>query len=78
MEILYYQVNFIKGANMCQSTVYLKKGDTEEEILRDAILVEPCSEGVKIQGLFDAPKIISARITRINLLKNRIILEPQE
>ncbi|MBE9523350.1 MAG: CooT family nickel-binding protein, partial [Proteobacteria bacterium] len=56
---------------MCQSTIYLKKGDTEEEILRDAILVEPCSEGVKIQGLFDAPKIIPARIASIDLLKNR-------
>jgi predicted RNA-binding protein len=63
---------------MCQSTVYLKKGDTEEEILRDAILVEPCPNGVRIQGLFDAPKIIPARISSIDLLKNRIILESQE
>ena len=62
---------------MCQSTVYLKKSDTEEEILRDTILVESCPEGVKIQGLFDAPKIIPARIARIDLLKNRIILEPR-
>ncbi len=62
---------------MCQSTVYLKKGDTEEEILRDTILVESCPEGIKIQGLFDAPKIIPASIARIDLLKNRIILEPQ-
>jgi predicted RNA-binding protein len=63
---------------MCQSTVYLRKGDSEEEILRDAILVEPCPNGVKIQGLFDAPKIFPARISSIDLLKNRIILEPQE
>lgn len=63
---------------MCQSTIYLKKGDMEEEILRDAILVEPCTEGVRIQGLFDAPKVIPARIVTIDLLKNRIILEPQE
>nr|HDN00942.1 CooT family nickel-binding protein [Deltaproteobacteria bacterium] len=63
---------------MCQSTIYLKKGDTEEEILRDAILVESCSEGIKIQGLFDDPKIIPARITSIDLLKNRIILEITE
>jgi predicted RNA-binding protein len=63
---------------MCQSTVYLKKGNIKKEILRDAILVESCSEGVRIQGLFDAPKIIPARISSIDLLKNRIILEPQE
>jgi predicted RNA-binding protein len=63
---------------MCQSTVYLKKGNIEEEILRDAILVECCPKGVKIQGLFDAPKIVSARISIVDLLKNRIILEPQK
>ena len=63
---------------MCQSTIYLKRGDMEEEILRDAILVEPCTEGVRIQGLFDAAKIIPARIASIDLLKNKIILEPQE
>ncbi|RKX59514.1 MAG: hypothetical protein DRP28_03025 [Thermodesulfobacteriota bacterium] len=63
---------------MCQSTVYLKKADTEEEILRDAILVEHCPEGVRIQGLFDAPKIIPARIAIIDLLKNRIILESRK
>ncbi len=63
---------------MCQSTVYIMRGDREEEILRDAILIEPCPEGVRIQGLFDAPKVISARIARIDLLKHRIILEPQE
>ncbi|MGB9497806.1 MAG: CooT family nickel-binding protein [Dissulfuribacterales bacterium] len=63
---------------MCQSTVYLKKADTEEEILRDAILVEHCPEGVRIQGLFDAPKIIPARIATVDLLKNRIILESRK
>jgi len=63
---------------MCQSTVYLKKADTEEEILRDAILVEHCPEGVRIQGLFDAPEIIPARIATVDLLKNRIILESRK
>ncbi len=63
---------------MCQSTVYLKKGDREEEILRDAIMVEPCDEGVRIQGFFDAPQVIPARIVTIDLLKHKIILEPLE
>ncbi len=61
---------------MCQSTVYIKKGDTEEEILQDAILVEPCPEGVKIQGFFEEPRIIPAKIVTIDLLKHKIILEP--
>jgi len=60
---------------MCQSNVYLVKGETEEEILRDAVLIEPVDKGVKIQGLFDAPKVIKARIKKIDLLKHRVILE---
>ncbi len=62
---------------MCQSTVYLRKGDEEEELLRDVILVEPVEDGVKIQGFFEAPQIIPARIATIDLLKHRIVLEPR-
>ena len=63
---------------MCQSTVYLRKDQQEEEILRDAILVEPVEGGVKIQGFFEAPQVIPARIATVDLLKHRIVLEPAE
>ena len=63
---------------MCQSTIFLLKGNREEEILRDAILVEPVAEGVKVQGLFEAPRIIHATIKTIDLLKHRIVLEEKE
>ncbi len=61
---------------MCQSTIYLRKGGVEEPILKDAILVEPCDEGVKIQGFLEAPKVVKAKIATIDLLKHRIVLEP--
>ena len=61
---------------MCQSTIYLRKDGNEEEILKDAILVEPVEGGVKIQGFFEAPRVIPARIATIDLLKHRIVLEP--
>ncbi|MGB9712609.1 MAG: CooT family nickel-binding protein [Dissulfurimicrobium sp.] len=60
---------------MCQSSVYLLKDGKEEEIMRDVILVEPCPEGVKVQGLFEPPRIISAKISKIDLLKHKVILE---
>lgn len=63
---------------MCQSTVYLRTGDQEKELLRDVILVEPCPEGVRIQGFFEAPQTVPARIQSIDLLKHRIILVPEE
>ncbi len=61
---------------MCQSTVYLREANEEKEILRDAILVESCPEGVRVQGFFDPPKTIPASIVSIDLLEHRIILRP--
>jgi len=61
---------------MCQSTVVIKRGDREEEIKRDVILVEPVEGGVKIQGFFESPQVIPARIASIDLLKHKIVLEP--
>lgn len=63
---------------MCQSNIYLLREGKEEEIMRDAILVEPCPDGVKIQGFFEAPRIINGKILKIDLLKHRIILEPND
>ena len=61
---------------MCQSTVYMRRNGEEEEILKDVILVEPVDDGVKIQGFFEAPQVIPARIATIDLLKHRVVLEP--
>ena len=54
----------------------MRNGDQEEELLRDAILVEPVEDGVKIQGFFEAPRVVPAKILTIDLLKHRIVLEP--
>ncbi|NDY43518.1 CooT family nickel-binding protein [Dissulfurirhabdus thermomarina] len=62
---------------MCQSTVYLRRDGREEELLRDAILVEPCEGGTRIQGLFEGPQVVPARIAVIDLLKHRVVLEPE-
>ncbi len=66
----------IKESIMCQSTLFLKKEDKEEEIMRDVIWVEPYEDKVKVQALFEAPKELKARICYIDLLKHRIVLEP--
>ena len=66
---------FIKRDIMCQSSVYLEKDGKEQEILKDAVLVEPVDEGVKIQALFESPRVIKARIKKIDLMKHRVILE---
>ncbi|OCC14360.1 hypothetical protein DBT_2233 [Dissulfuribacter thermophilus] len=60
---------------MCQSSVFLIKDGNEQEILKDAILVEPVEDGVKIQALFEAPQVVKAKIEKIDLLKHKIILK---
>jgi len=63
---------------MCQSSVFILDNGEEKEIKRDVILVEPVDGGVKIQGFFEAPQFIPARIKTIDLLKHKVILEPIE
>ena len=61
---------------MCQSSVFILEDGEEKELKKDVILVEPLDDGVKIQGFFESPETIKARIKTIDLLKHKIILEP--
>jgi predicted RNA-binding protein len=57
---------------MCQAVVYLN----EEEIMRDVVRVEPLPEGVRLTAFFEPPRIVSAVIREIDMLKHRVLLEP--
>ncbi len=61
---------------MCQSSVYILEDDKERELKKDVVLVEPLENGVMIQGFFESPLTVPARIVKIDLLKHKIILEP--
>ena len=56
---------------MCQAVVYLNA----EEIMRDVIRVEPLPEGVRLTTFFEPPRVVSAAIREIDLLKHRVVLE---
>lgn len=56
---------------MCQATVYLDN----EEIMRDVLKVECLSEGVRLTTFFEQPRVVSAAIREIDLLKHRVMLE---
>ena len=57
---------------MCQATVYLD----DRVIMRDVMLVEPVSQGVRLTALFEPVQVVPAAIRQIDLMKHRIILEP--
>ena len=63
---------------MCQATVYVSCNGQEKEILRDVILLESTSDGVRLSAFFEEPKMVRACIKRIDFLKHVVILVPQE
>jgi len=56
---------------MCQITAYLDG----EVIMKDVLLVEPVPEGVLLTTFFEQPRIVPAVIRRLDLMKNRLLLE---
>ncbi len=61
---------------MCQTSVVIKSGSDEVEILKDVISVEPDDNGVSVKGFFGEHKRLSARIIKIDMIARKIILEP--
>jgi predicted RNA-binding protein len=59
--------------NMCQATIYLG----EQEIAREVTWLEPVEGGVRLATFFEEPRVVRARIRRIDFLKHRVLLEPR-
>ena len=57
---------------MCQATVYLN----EEELMHDVLRVELLpNQQIRLTTFFEAPRVVSAVIREIDLLKHRVMLE---
>ena len=56
---------------MCQVAVYLD----DEKIMESVMLVEPLPEGIRLVKMFEPPRVVSASIRQIDLIKNKLILE---
>ncbi len=63
---------------MCQSTVFLVKDGEKTELMREVISLEQTPEGLRIATFFDEPKIVRARVERMDLLKHTITLVAEE
>ncbi len=61
---------------MCESNVFIKKGEKEELFYKEAVRIVPLgNEEFLIEGLLDEPKKISGVIKEINLVGHKIIFE---
>ena len=46
--------------------------------MKDALLVEPVTEGILLATLFEPPCVVTAVIRKTDLIKRRVILESLE
>lgn len=60
---------------MCQAHVWVVRGDKEEEVMRDVILVEQTPQGVRLHTFFEEPCMIAGgEILTVDLLKHAVRL----
>jgi predicted RNA-binding protein len=60
---------------MCQARIILDG----QEIMKDVILVEPLEGNkVRLMAMFEPIQEVSAKIVKIDLMKNQIVLNPVE
>ena len=61
---------------MCESSAYLKKGDQDELLLEDVVMLVPEPGKITLTSLLGDKKVVQAEIDHIDLMKHRIVLKP--
>jgi predicted RNA-binding protein len=59
---------------MCESSVFIEKGDTEELILKDAIFIRPDDGSVYIEDILGDSKDVKGKIKFVDLANHKVIL----
>jgi predicted RNA-binding protein len=63
---------------MCQATVYILEDGQQREVMRDVAHLVVVEGGVRLEQLFEEPRILPGRIAEIDFLKHRVYLIPSE
>ncbi len=63
---------------MCQAKIWIKRGNTQEEVYRDISNIEVQGEEIILKALFEEPKRLKGRIREIDFLKGKVIVEIDE
>jgi predicted RNA-binding protein len=61
---------------MCESKVYLKKGEQEEMIFESVDRLEDHDGKIKMVDLFGEERTVTAKVKAFSLIDHKIILEP--
>ncbi len=60
---------------MCESKVFLRKGDKEELVMEDVIRIEAEGDSLKLYGIFGDFKEIKGRIVLMDMSSHRVVVE---
>lgn len=61
---------------MCESNVYVKRGDNEELVMENVAAITPMENGTfLLRGLLGDAKEIKGTLADINLMAHRIVFE---
>lgn len=62
--------------DMCQANVYLLHDGQKEEVMREVTFLEVTDDGVRVAAFFEEPRLVSARVAAIDILKHTVTLLP--
>ena len=62
---------------MCESNAFLRRGDEDELILEEVVVIEPVEEGFRLRSLFGEETLVKGALEEINLLKHRVVFRPE-
>ena len=60
---------------MCEATVVMIRGDKEEEIVKDAEIIDIDGSDLTISNILGRETKVEGKIMKIDLLKNRIFVK---
>jgi predicted RNA-binding protein len=64
-----------KGGIMCESNVYIRKGDAEEKVLEDVEVLRPEADGVFfLANIYGEQKRIKAKLVSIDFTEHKVLL----
>ncbi|MBX6423946.1 CooT family nickel-binding protein [Thermosulfurimonas sp. F29] len=62
---------------MCQARVIVRRGEEEEEVMRDVVGLEVQPDGVVLRAFFEEPRRIRGRLKEIDFMKHVVVVEEE-
>lgn len=59
---------------MCESNVFMKKGDTEEKVLEEVEILRPEGDVIFLANIYGEQKRVKARLVSIDFTEHKVLL----